>query len=288
MHGRLCDRESRATVIRVSLWDPGVPGRERSASLHRAERRVDRDRVAASDLGDAGTGEKRRAQDAARIRSGRCDDRLVLGCRQRRKVAPDDSASFSGGSYDFKPVGWRNRRIGSNLGWIDRRKIGAHCGGQWWERRRSRFGVQLLPLSARRYARRRRTRSRPRYRWRRAAEAAASSSLRKHPRAFGERAGDGGSPSTIGTDGMFAAGNGWPRFRAPVQRPAQRLVGRRFAHARTCASRNPKGPHGNNKPSKPKNGKYTLMQFDGGWGSAWINPPELYAIARAGNVRARR
>jgi hypothetical protein len=32
-----------------------------------------------------------------------------------------------------------------------------------------------------------------------------------------------------------------------------------------------KGPHGNNKPNKPKSGKYSDIEFGGGWGSAWVN-----------------
>ncbi len=98
----------------------------------------------------------------------------------------------------------------------------------------------------------------------------------KTPKSIWERAGDGGSPSTIGTDGTFAAGDGWPQFALPANAS---LSGSSVGGSLTLELALPglKGPHGNNKPNKPKNGKYPLMQFDGGWGSAWINAAVLPA-----------
>jgi hypothetical protein len=92
----------------------------------------------------------------------------------------------------------------------------------------------------------------------------------KTPKKIQERAGDGGNPSAVGTDGTFAAGDGWPQLAVPVNAP---LSGSSVGGSLTLELALPgsKGPHGNNKPSKPKNGKYGLLQFDGGWGSAWIN-----------------
>lgn len=85
-----------------------------------------------------------------------------------------------------------------------------------------------------------------------------------------ERAGDGGNPSTIGTNGTFAAGNGWPQFAVPANAPPS---GTSIGGSLTLEVALPgsKGPHGNNKPTKPRNGKYSTMQFTGGAGSAWVN-----------------
>ncbi|HZY98814.1 MAG TPA: hypothetical protein VFE36_04510 [Candidatus Baltobacteraceae bacterium] len=92
----------------------------------------------------------------------------------------------------------------------------------------------------------------------------------KTPKSIWERAGDGGNPSTIGANGTFAAGSGWPQFALPANAP---LSGTSIGGSLTVELALPgsKGPHGNNKPTKPKNGKFGNLAFDGGWGSAWIN-----------------
>jgi hypothetical protein len=96
----------------------------------------------------------------------------------------------------------------------------------------------------------------------------------KTPKTIWERAGDGGGSSMVGINGAFSAGNGWPQAGIPANAPPS---GTSIGGSLTLELALPgsKGPHGNNKPSKPKNGKYSAMQFDGGWGTAWINPAAL-------------
>ena len=122
----------------------------------------------------------------------------------------------------------------------------------------------------------RQTQSRRRFRWRRAAEAAGSLSSRKRQRAFG----NGRAMAEV------------RRRLEPTERLQPEMAGQQFALPANASLSGSsvggsltlelalpglKGPHGNNKPNKPKNGKYPLMQFDGGWGSAWINAAVLPA-----------
>jgi len=96
----------------------------------------------------------------------------------------------------------------------------------------------------------------------------------KTPKSITERAGDGGNPSVIfGTLGgyEFQAGDAWPQTGVPSNAPLSG-TGNGGSITVDLALPGSKGPHGNNKPSKPKNGTYSYpMYFDHGWGRAWIN-----------------
>ncbi|MBV8149371.1 MAG: hypothetical protein JO092_09795 [Candidatus Eremiobacteraeota bacterium] len=82
-----------------------------------------------------------------------------------------------------------------------------------------------------------------------------------------ERAGNGGNPSTVGT---FAGGDGC----CPTT-PNNPPKGHGNGGSVTVYLSGPglHGPNGNNRPNRPRNGRYSLISiYLGGAGSAWINP----------------
>lgn len=87
----------------------------------------------------------------------------------------------------------------------------------------------------------------------------------KTPSNVREQAGSGGNPSSVMLPG--------PGSGCCSVVPMSPITGTGNGGSLTLylAAPGVHGPHGNNKPKAPKNGKYSLMKFSGGAGTAWIN-----------------
>lgn len=97
----------------------------------------------------------------------------------------------------------------------------------------------------------------------------------KAPRNVWEQAGSGGNPSAVALPGP---GGG---CCSTVPKTPTIGTGNGGSLSLELAAPGFRGPHGNNKPKKPKNGKYSSMKFTGGSGSAWINTNYVTGAAAA-------
>ena len=154
-----------------------------------------------SDLRNADARQKRRASKAARVRSGRRDDRLALGRRQRRQRTRRRSRQRRRQRVPVQPVA-AEAADSSDLRGIDRRKLPHIAAGNGGSGGDLGFGFDDFPY--------------PFDGTRESANAISATlsmasggggggvfMVAETQKSLWERAGDGGSPSTSGTDGTF-------------------------------------------------------------------------------------